>query len=112
MAPVRIRRQGTSTAVTLSPRTLTAARLREGDLVEQAVNDRGEVVLTPVRVTARIRPEVAEIVDRVIEQDRKLLDRLAARVEQSLRHATAPGRGASPGGTSSSRRRGPSTSHR
>ena len=78
MAPVRIRRQGTSTAVTLSPRTLTAAHLQEGDLVEQTVNDRGQVVLTPVHVTARIRPEVAEIVDRVTERDRKLLDRLAA----------------------------------
>lgn len=78
MAPVRIRRQGTSTAVTLSPRTLTAAHLREGDLVEQTVNDRGQVVLTPVHVTARIRPEVAEIIDRVAKRDRQLLDRLAA----------------------------------
>lgn len=51
---------------------------RGGDLVEQTVNDRGQVVLTPVHVTAGIRPEVAEIVDRVTERDRKLLDRLAA----------------------------------
>ena len=78
MTPVRIRRQGTSTAVTLSPGTLAAARLREGDLVEQTVNDRGEVVLTPVHVTARIRPEVAEAIDRVVKRERALLDRLAA----------------------------------
>lgn len=78
MTPVRIRRQGTSTAVTLSRNTLAEAHLREGDLVEQEVNDRGQVVLTPVRVTARIRPEVAETIDRVVEADRALLDRLAA----------------------------------
>ncbi len=58
--------------------TLAGAQLREGDLVEQEVNDRGQVVLTPVRVTARIRPEAADAIDRVIKRDRKLLDRLAA----------------------------------
>ncbi len=78
MTPVRVRRQGTSTAVTLSRETVASAHLREGDLLEQEVNDRGQVVLTPVRVTARMRPEVAEAIERVIKRDRKLLDRLAA----------------------------------
>lgn len=77
MATVRIRRQGTRAAVTLSGATLAAAHLREGDLVRQEVNERGRVVLTSVRGTARVRPEVAETIDRIVKDDRALLDRLA-----------------------------------
>lgn len=72
MPAVKIRRQGNSLAVTLDRDTLGAANLHEGDLVQATVRG-GVVVLTPVE----IRPKVIEAGQRVIAQNRSVLERLA-----------------------------------
>lgn len=73
---MKVRRQGRSVAVTLDAETLRAARLKEGDLVQPSVED-GRIVLTPVTVSPRVRPEVLRIARRVVKERRALLKRLA-----------------------------------
>lgn len=76
MALMKIRRQGRSLAVTLDAETLRQARLQEGDLVKPTVEN-GRIVLDPVAVTPGVRPQVLEIGRRVIQEERRLLERLA-----------------------------------
>ncbi len=72
MEVVKIRKQGNSLGVTLDQRTLGEAHLREGDLVAPSVRN-GTIVLTPVD----IRPRTLALGRRVIDQNRRVLDRLA-----------------------------------
>lgn len=72
MDVVKIRRQGNSLGVTLDQRTLGEANLHEGDLVASSVRN-GTIVLTPVD----IRPRTLAVGRRVIEANRRVLDRLA-----------------------------------
>ena len=76
MEPVKIRKQGNSLAVTIDQHTLTAARLREGDLVVPSVQ-KGLIVLTPVEVRPKVRSKVLEVGSKVIRENRRALDRLA-----------------------------------
>jgi antitoxin component of MazEF toxin-antitoxin module len=76
MALMKIRRQGRSLAVTLNAETLREAHLKEGDLVRPTVEN-GRVVLDPVTVMPGVRPHVLEIGRRIIQEERRLLQRLA-----------------------------------
>jgi antitoxin component of MazEF toxin-antitoxin module len=60
---LKIRKQGNILAVTIDPHTLTAANLREGDLVVPSVQ-RGLIVLTPVEVRPKVRSRVLEVAAR------------------------------------------------
>lgn len=76
MDVVKIRRQGNSLSVTLDQETLGAANLHEGDLVAPSVQS-GVVVLTPVEIRPKVRPQVLQIGRKVISENRRVLDRLA-----------------------------------
>ena len=76
MDVVKIRRQGNSLSVTLDQETLGAANLHEGDLVAPSVQG-GVVVLTPVEIRPKVRPQVLQIGRKVISENRRVLDRLA-----------------------------------
>ncbi len=76
MDAVKIRKQGNSLAVTLDQDVLAAANLREGDLVAPSVQ-KGVVVLTPVEIRPRVRPQVLQVGRKLISENRRALDRLA-----------------------------------
>lgn len=76
MDVVKIRRQGNSLSVTLDQDTLGAANLHEGDLVAPSVQ-KGVVVLTPVEIRAKARPQVLQLGRKIIAENRGALDRLA-----------------------------------
>ncbi len=76
MDVVKIRRQGNSLSVTLDQETLGAANLHEGDLVAPSVQN-GVVVLTPVEIRPRVRPQVLRVGRKIIAENRRVLDRLA-----------------------------------
>lgn len=76
MDVVKIRRQGNSLSVTLDQETLGAANLREGDLVAPSVQ-KGVVILTPVEIRPKVRPQVLRVGRKVIAGNRRVLDRLA-----------------------------------
>ncbi len=73
---VKIRRQGNSLSVTLDQETLAAANLHEGDLVAPSVQ-KGVVVLTPVEIRPKVRPQVLRVGRKIIAENRRVLDRLA-----------------------------------
>lgn len=85
MDVVKIRRQGNSLSVTLDQDTLGAADLREGDLVAPSVQ-KGVVVLTPVEIRAKVRPQVLQLGRKIISENRRALDRLA---KDDIRRVTA-----------------------
>ena len=76
MDVVKIRRQGNSLSVTLDQETLDAANLHEGDLVAPSVQ-KGVVVLTPVEIRPKVRPQVLRVGRKIIAENRRVLDRLA-----------------------------------
>ncbi len=76
MDVVKIRRQGNSLSVTLDQETLDAANLHEGDLVAPSVQ-KGVVVLTPVEIRPKVRPQVLQLGRKIIAENRRALDRLA-----------------------------------
>ena len=76
MDVVKIRRQGNSLSVTLDQETLGAANLHEGDLVAPTVQ-KGVVLLTPVEIRPKVRPQVLRLGRRIIAENRGALDRLA-----------------------------------
>jgi antitoxin component of MazEF toxin-antitoxin module len=76
MDVVKIRRQGNSLSVTLDQETLDAANLHEGDLVAPSVH-KGLVVLTPVEIRPKVRPQVLRVGRKIIAENRRVLDRLA-----------------------------------
>ncbi len=76
MDAVKIRRQGNSLSVTLDQETLGAANLHEGDLVAPSVHN-GVVVLTPVEIRPKVRPQVVRVGRKIIAENRRVLDRLA-----------------------------------
>lgn len=78
MALLKVRKQGTSVAVTLTPETLRRAGLREGDLVQQDVDERGRVVLTAVTVQARPRRKMIDAIKQAARKERSVLRRLEA----------------------------------
>ena len=73
---VKIRRQGNSLSVTLDQETLSAANLHEGDLVAPSVQ-KGVVVLTPVEIRPKVRPQVLQVGRKIIAENARVLDRLA-----------------------------------
>ncbi len=75
MAPLKVRKHGNSLAVTLTPKILEQAKLREGDLVEERVDPRGRVVLEPVTVRPR---RMAAAIRKAARKERRVLERLAA----------------------------------
>ncbi len=76
MDVVKIRKQGNSVSVTLDQEILRAANLHEGDLVAPSVQ-KGVVVLTPVEIRPKVRPQVLQLGRKIIAENRRVLDRLA-----------------------------------
>jgi len=79
MAIRRLRRDGNSLVVTIPPEEADKAHLVEGSYVEVEADEAGclHIHSVPTRQT-RARPDFIAIGKKVIDEDRSLLERLAA----------------------------------
>lgn len=78
MALVKLRRDGNSIVVTIPADEIGKAQLAEGDYVEIAAVESGQIVISPVAIEPRVRPEVRAAIEQVAAENRAVLDRLAA----------------------------------
>ena len=78
MSLIRVRKQGNSTVVTLPQEILDQAHVKDGDLVEERVDDRGRIVLEAVSVQPRVSAKMAAAIKSSAKKDRHVLNRLAA----------------------------------
>jgi antitoxin component of MazEF toxin-antitoxin module len=77
MAIRRLRRDGNSLVVTIPPEEAGKAHLVEGSYVEVEADEAGSLHIHPVH-TRQTRPDFIAIGKKVIEENRSLLERLAA----------------------------------
>ena len=77
MSLLRVRRHGNSLVVTLTQEILEQARLGDGDLVRQSVDDRGRVVLEAVSIEPRVSPRMEKAIKVAAKKERAVLKRLA-----------------------------------
>ena len=79
MSFVKVRRDGNSGVVTIPADDLRKAQLSIGEYVQIEVEEStGRVTITPMRIEPRARHDILKIARQVIEEERELLDRLAA----------------------------------